>query len=338
MRWYSVNIPLFSLVVVIVCGALVYRIARLLLASKLPKEHVVPGSPLLVSYYSQNKALQSSFTGKVAGMLCVMFAVDAEPAYGEGGDFVYNDESAVIYSFILPFVTASHVVGITQKGDTDLGLQEFLAKRQLERIELEGDFSDSFMLYAPPGNQADARYLLDPKAMKFVADFCEQYNFEIQDKTLTLVSSAATQSAPVGDGTFAGMVERFVAEIRPAMAVKNDLTTAEVPYGMIEGEPQCPRCTTKLELQHDTCTCPRGHGVLIFGAQMIALRSASRGGRPTTALSKHEADIACPNCHHLMQQINYQDIGVFIDTCTFCGYRWLDKGEYEAIFGHPSTT
>lgn len=161
--------------ILIMAGAtyVIYRILRLLFASRFKKRVITKNAPLLISYYSYNRSLVGVSNTQVDDLTISYFT-----SYGESlvqtndvEEAIHSDaDAALMVSVHLPFRTTSHLVGITQLGRQELGLQEFLARRKLETIELEGDFPSTFLLYAPPGNQFNARYVLDPKAMAFVVD------------------------------------------------------------------------------------------------------------------------------------------------------------------------
>lgn len=322
------------IVVMAVSLYVVYRLFRLLFASRFRKSQPGMYAPLLLAYYSNGSQLLAS-ASQEAGDLTLTFFVATSRTAATGSDVLENairGADSIMASVHLPFNSASHIVGITQAGSEELGLQEFLARRKLEVIELEGDFPSTFLLYAPSGNQFNARYLLDPKAMAFVVDFCKTNHFEIVGDMLYIASNAATESASSQDYFSVETIQKFVSEIKPALVTHESglhKNPAHRTYGQAKNNMVCPRCSIKLtNFSEGIHKCLRGDGILISGATMTQLRKETiRLNSIQKSSNEEAAEIHCPNCDNLMHHVDYQKTGVVIDACVHCGYRWLDHGE-----------
>jgi hypothetical protein len=72
-----------------------------------------------------------------------------------------------------------------------------------ETVLLEGDFSDTFLIYAPQGYETDLRYLLPPDLMAYLVDHMNMYDIEIignhvyfySEKTLKLTDPTVLDAA-----------------------------------------------------------------------------------------------------------------------------------------------
>lgn len=319
----------------------VYRLLKLLLASRLKKRRVNHEASLLIAYYSYNRSLMGVTSTQTEELTITYFvAYGRELAHTDSLERAIRSDSegTMMISVHLPFQTSSHLVGINQRGRQELGLQEFLARRKLEVIELEGDFPSTFLLYAPPGNQFNARYLFDPKAMAFVVDFCRSHHFEVVGDMLYITANNATEAADSeGDSFSTESIKQLVKEIKPALIIASEKSTSN-PHRRIYGIPRagmrCPTCQTKLEGSGGLHRCPKGHGVLLSGATLLKLKKpfAHQRALAEEELQKMPAHI-CPNCSNEMKPANYQQTGIVIDACIRCGYRWFDQGEDKLILG-----
>lgn len=176
---------------VVVSSYVVYRLAKMVLASRLPKKQIVANSPLLLSYFSSDKQMVGLDSGNFGDLPYVLLAAktDNKGQTSHVDQIASSSSGTIVCRVSLPFKTNSHLVGVSKNGALELGLNEFLARRNLEKIELEGNFSEYTALFAPPGNQFNARYLLDPKAMTFVIDFCKTHHWEIINDELYFVTN-----------------------------------------------------------------------------------------------------------------------------------------------------
>lgn len=297
------------------------------------KSAVYPDTSLLLSFYTRSRQLMG-----VASLEANGTAVTYLVARGSDRATTSGGSSSVFIAVIqLPFSSNSHIVGITQKAAREPGLPEYLSSRHLERIALEGNFPTTFMLYAPPGNQFNSRYLLDPDAMEFIVDYCQSQHFEIVDDMLYIASNDATQNAAKeGDRAFSpATISRFVEAIRPVVETAPDHQTASPEkrtYGSIREGVKCPRCHSVLVGGGGTFACPDADGVLLSGKTLLELKKVN----VAKLRSEHHhqlgaAELKCPNCRSDMYAVNYQSTGNIIDACTTCGCRWLDQGEAMAM-------
>lgn len=183
--------------------------------------------PLLNAYYTNGKNLEPLDKGMFGALKYVLYitAITTRKHFDRGGrEFtsVTSNDATIICCVTLPFKSACHLIGITKNGSATLELQSFIVKKGLEEVSLEGDFPGYAKLYSPPGNQINSRYLMDPSAMAYVADFCKTHHWEIVGNYLYFVSSDAIQGKAVKDDQTPIMtedIERFVEEIKPAVGV-----------------------------------------------------------------------------------------------------------------------
>lgn len=131
-------------------------------------------------------------------------------------------------------------------------------------------------------------------------------------------------------------IERFVKEIKPALVVESESMSSHASrqYGEAKNEIKCPRCGDELVFEDRAYRCGNGHGILISGKVMIAIRSEGVKKYKVESSSpvKHP-QIQCPNCQSKMALSNYQNTEIEIDICTHCGYRWIDNGEEVILYG-----
>lgn len=184
--------------------------------------------PLLNAYYTKNANITPLHNGMFGSLKYVLYMTDSKNTTTTGGRGIWGQrskkvvatEEVIICCVDLPFRSSTHLVGLTKGGQSTLLLQDFIMQRGLERIELEGDFPSYAHIFAPPGNQVNARYLLDPSAMAYVADFCKTHHWEIVGSHLYFVSSDSIQGESVYDDPTPIMtedIEQFVREIKPAL-------------------------------------------------------------------------------------------------------------------------
>lgn len=324
----------FLILTMAVSGYVVYRLARLIFASRLTKRRAVKNASLLLSYYSNARQLMGIHNIQAEDLNITFFVTYGELLESKSVlERLIQDSSdgVAMASVHLPFKTSSHLLGITQEGGRELGLQEFLARRELETIELEGDFPSDFLLYAPPGNQFNARYVFDPKAMAFVVDFCKSHHFEVVGDMLYIAENRFTGLADTEQSFSIDSIKQFVKEIKPALIKEEDKTSftpERYSYRSVRADIKCPRCAKPLQQRGDFYECQGGHGLLISGPSLIKLKKTVAQQRMLTQQELAvQPKTECPNCHKTMQAVNYQQTGIVIDACLYCGYRWLDHGE-----------
>lgn len=317
-----------------------FRLTKTLMASRLPKKQIVADSPILLSYFSNDSQIVGLDSGNFGDLSYVLLTTktDYKNANNHAKDIVPSSGGVIVCRVSLPFQTGSHLVGIAKNGSKELGLDEFLARRNLETIELEGNFSEHTALFAPPGNQFNARYLLDPKAMAFVIDFCRTHHWEIINDELYFVTNDSLSRVNNNDPTpiMTDDIERFVEEIKPALVILSDSRAihASRQYGQPKSALKCPRCGEELIFKDRAFHCKNNHGMLISGQTMMAIRNegVKRLQDESVSSVKHQP-VECPNCQNTMVMSNYQNTKIEIDICMHCGYRWLDNGEEVILYG-----
>jgi Zn-finger nucleic acid-binding protein len=235
-----------------------------------------------------------------------------------------NDSSIGVFAVYLPFQTKAHLVGLPRGGDK-IQLRSF--NSAMEPVELEGDYPQYFQLFADRGQQADSRYILDPKAMVFTIDFCKDAYWEIANNTLYFFSDTQLPSFEI--------LDQFVEEIRPAVEVSTPKDHSRIAYGHTQMTTLlCPICDTQLVDGDAWLECPQQHGLLITGRQMrdyrekmipVDDRVAYRDGRTEK--------LKCPYCAQSMIPSRFQNTDITIDRCSKCIYRWIDTPEVAGILG-----
>lgn len=303
-------------------------VAAILVASYYRRAHrpsTLAGSSVLLAYYL-NTAKLTSTSGVLDDTYYTMFISTIK----EGID----RDNVGIFHVELPFYTSIHLLGIPKRSGAT-PLDPTGKNSRMEKVDLEGNFRKYFALYAEKGNQAQARYVLDPAAMAFVVDFCQSHNWEIIGNSLYFAQAEFTGSSK--DTTFMSEdIQRFIKEIRPAVedADKAVHGTIFTPYGQDRRDTlRCLVCGDLMENKADYFICPNSHGVLLTGASLIKLRSGSL--RIVAAADAHIQSTAtkrtCPSCESDMSRVDYNHTGVIIDSCTRCPYRWLDLSEITQI-------
>ncbi len=241
-----------------------------------------------------------------------------------GKDLFSENATYGVFAVYLPFKTKAHIVGIPKGGSNVWIVSQGSA---MEPVTLEGDYPDYFELYADIGQQADSRYVLDPKAMVFTIDFCKSTNWEIANSTLYFYSQDDLPSFEI--------VDKFVEEIRPAVEVASPKNFSRIPYGHTKVMTlHCPICNKNLVDGESWMECPDQHGLLLSGKQM-----KDYNGEPSVAqktlvhIDGRKRKLTCPYCSSHMNPSKYQDTNITIDICSKCVYRWIDSQEAIGILG-----
>lgn len=295
--------------------------------------------PLLMTYYTKGHDVTHLASGvKEEVPYAIFMTMHKAGAKQE----VWAPEGSLVYRIELPFQTNAHLVGLSTSYAS--GLYEaasFVASQGLEPVELEGDFSRVFSLYAAPGQQAQARYVFDPVAMEFVMEYCKNSFWEIAGDEMYF----ASEPGQIKDDVIANSVH-FVRHIEPALVkllpggavagVRHDS-----PYGQFHGPAlHCPLCAQPMTIGEYWQECPNGHGRLLFAGNLVKLRQgkiapneavATAAGGGAAQDGARPAYIRCPHCGNAMTPVDYQLTGVVIDVCTHCAYRWCDAAELTKI-------
>ena len=282
---------------------------------------------LIMSYYTRGLGLTNLSRGKTNNMNYTLYTTTSENLIAGSG--ANSNPGTLIYVLEMPFSTKSHIVGISKKYAIDTNfLSQFLQRNNMEGLELEGAFSNACRLFAQVGQGSITQYVLDPKAMQFIVDFCTDNFWEINGAELTIVK---TENQKGGENLL-DLSSQFAQEIRPAVEQKGKPVKHELPYGEYGGgELPCPICKTPMGIKTKRLQCPNGHGILINGRYVIEIRGKQlKIDEVIENPTKHD-QIICPNCGNEMVTTNYQNTGVIIDSCTNCPFRWLDAKEADKI-------
>ncbi|MDR1237849.1 MAG: hypothetical protein LBK28_06390 [Propionibacteriaceae bacterium] len=80
------------------------------------------------------------------------------------------------------------------------------------KLQLEGNFADTFTLYCPPGYERDALYIFTPEVMAACLDLAGNAEIELVDDNLFLYTrSPAALQEPAELAAFFGLVQRLTA-------------------------------------------------------------------------------------------------------------------------------
>jgi len=122
------------------------------------------------------------------------------------------------------------------------------------------------------------------------------------------------------------------------------LTTDRITPLDSELSSKCPVCSEPLQTGeidgHKALYCRQCYGILIRNASfgdVIRNRRAARiqqEGQDVRPIDPAEYDrtLNCPACHRRMETHPYYGPGnVVIDSCSGCGYVWLDHGELATL-------
>lgn len=312
-----VNVLFWVFYIVVVSAGVLYGQYR----AKRRKLRMSGGSVLL-AYYTDNTQLHPIAHGEVGDMHYTAFA-----SLNKGVSF---------YQIELPFSANVHLLSIPNR-DSVARLNPTGRNSIMEPLVLEGDHPDTFTMYCQKGQQQQARYVMDPKAMVFTMDFCASHNWEIIDNLLYFVQAGGRAE---NDPTHMfDDIERFVDEVRPAIA--KPLTDAQrnvaAPYGHDRREGLlCPVCSKEL-INHDTYyVCSDGHGLLLKGGALMDLRRGElqlkKHNHDTASLTREGDEITCPACGASMHKVPYNgDANTVIDSCSACPYRWIDGGDIRGV-------
>jgi Zn-finger nucleic acid-binding protein len=320
--------PLTDLFIIIMMFFTAMFIGRMEFKKRGP---VFPGNPLLLAYYTNGKKVMTAHEGTTEQGMHYTAIYSGSPA--SRADY-QGIENSLIYRVELPYQSQIHLMGIPKNGYATL-LEPVSGPNKMEPVDLEGDFGNYFSLYTDKGNQVQARYLLDPKTMAFIVDFCMSHSWEIINDEFYFVKTIDTNVENDPTDMFDD-IQRFADEIRPAIEVplKEKVNLHRIPYNRTRTRRiACPLCHEQLVAQSHYYACPKKHGKLISGGQLLALKEDLPADFKMMD-QKHAVDhreVNCPFCNKLMSPTPYNGTVTIIDTCTNCPYRWIDAGELQAI-------
>lgn len=274
--------------------------------------------PILFSYFINPAKLVIGAHGKAGKLHLTSFLVT-------NNVFTLNNESsALIYRVELPFSSNIHLMNITNTSGADrpdpTGIYSLM-----ERVELEGDYHNYFSLYCQKGMQQQARYVLDPKAMAFVIDFCQSHHWELINNELYFLQQSGTEAAEDPTAMYTD-IDTFIQEIKPAVAKplsENEIALA-TPYGKNRRDDLlCPVCQRTMTNMDAYFSCPQGDGILVMGNKLKSLLKSKKLSKPPGS-SKQTRQLNCPSCRQNMVHVAYNASDTYIDSCSNCPYRWLD--------------
>lgn len=286
-------------------------------------------TPVLLSYYTDGVNIIAAEQGKIANMhySAYLTVADNRTMQHDAGS------QSLIYRVELPFSTKSHIVGIPKRTGA-VQLDPAAEGSIMQRVQLEGDYQDYFTLYSEQGSGADTQYVLDPKAMIFTIDFCQSQSWEIVGNELYFIQTSGTV-----DGHDTTSMEQdvavFVSNIRPALEAPNTAVDNpnNVPYGQDRRtDLVCPICKIALTNADHYFACPDGHGFLVNGQALVAIkRKTLKLPIVPAGSSVAHKSLTCPSCETAMVLVDFDGSQTVIDTCPNCPYRWLDGSDVIAI-------
>ncbi len=285
-------------------------------------------SATILAYYSAGHELIAGGHGTKSGMKYTLYATMPQKQSTVQA-LPYVDESAAIYVLELPFNTESHIVGLSKDhGLNRLQFESFLRANGMEKVVLEGDFPKYSDIYAAKGQQFQVRYVLDPAAMAYVADYCRSHFWEINNAELYIVVTNQDKE----DVSVIEQSQKFIEQIKPALLPGQPgapVVHHDLPYGEYdESALLCPICQKTMILNDTWQACPGGHGILIRARDLVRLHNKELKILAAPGKDAPHGPLTCPNCHHSMTSVDYEgSTALKIDTCEHCPFRWLDASE-----------
>jgi Zn-finger nucleic acid-binding protein len=240
---------------------------------------------------------------------------------------------ACIYELELPYQTKTHLVGLSKKHGLDrVEFATYMQSNGMEQIKLEGDFPDHFDLYGPPGQQFNARVVLDPTAMETIIAFCDEHFWELNNDSfyIALTEGDHDNIDVVKESThFAKLIAPVVLPSDPMANVAHH----ESSYGEYDGPALlCPICNTTMTLTDEYQQCPENHGILIQARSLVKMRQSPATFPNMTNNTVTHGELTCPNCKNRMTDVPYEGSNTaIISSCENCIFRWLDVNDIENI-------
>lgn len=288
-------------------------------------------SAVLFSYFSKGNDLIAADKHNLLGVeggADIVTMVTVSRSLNSTTDAVAVDSGKAIQLIELPFRSRLHLLAISKGGGLDQ-LNPTIGTTAMSTARLEGDFGNYFSLYIDKGQDFELRYVLDPKAMAYVVDFCHKYHWEIINDVMYIVA----KSAPARDNVIA----EFIAQIRPAIETAEN-TPVKPKVNKVQSWPQqskfkCPVCHHNMNEYRYWHECINGHGQLISGAKLTDTETKHEflSKERTIHDKKQHQNLVCPACNNSMTAVDYASSNIIIDACTSCYYRWLDAGELKNI-------
>lgn len=322
----------FVIFIIACCAMLIYgyisRKLKIASRSSTKNRSQQTNRALILSYYTKGYELKLINRDSIENMNYSIYTTSSFVNQNPDEPIQTNTEpGAMIYNLALPFNTQAHIVGISKKYTiSNFLIQDYMLLHDLEGINLEGNFSDEFAIYARKDQGSITQYILDPAAMAFISDYCKNNFWEIVGDEMYIVSGADQQNGMI----FLKDSLEFVRQIKPALIKTQsgeEPVHHELPYGVYDGgELPCPLCNKPMTVKEKWLECPDHDGILINGRYLVEMHD-KKLQPPVSSAPKQHGDIKCPSCQSAMQRVNYQNNNIFIDTCPNCPFRWLDSDE-----------
>jgi hypothetical protein len=328
----NVKGPLPIWLIVLIVIVMIYSYLKSRNRPLLHKNTVDNNTSLLLIFYTRGNDIYKLSSGEEGNTAYKIF--ETIPGTSAIDKPMILLQGAVIYSFDLDFNSDAHIIGV---GKTDLiddnGVRNNLKDYKMEKVDLEGNFSDFFDVYCAPGQQSQTRYILNPKGMEEFMIYIQKNCWEIVGDQLYVVGSALD----VMKGKNLTVLEdsvAFIKAIRPVIAGTPMASEVhhDVAYGEYNGPVlNCPICSKPMILTQNVHVCPSNEGILISGRNLSELHNRQLKLTIPTALPVKHDLLMCPSCKSTMQQSHYNDGPVVIDSCPNCTFRWLDADEIGAV-------
>lgn len=298
----------------------------MLLEELFEQKHTIktPNTSVLMDLYGDEYPLVIVQQGTIGEYKCYTYVTDYLETIGA------KLPPAVIMAIEMPFRTQLHLLGMPLKSNM-IKIDPTFGDSVMEEVVLEGDYINYFKLYAEIGNQVRSRYHLDPAAMEFTVDFCQNHAWEIVDDQLIFLVHEGMDidnSKPMTSNAV-DFVEKIRAEIE--LPLTEQQKKLRLGYGEeTRTALDCPVCSREMKFIDDTYfRCPVHHGILIRGKFLKDLVSKDIDIKITDNFKPRveETQLVCPGCTTPMSQTRYGINKHTIDACNNCYYRWVEDGE-----------
>jgi Zn-finger nucleic acid-binding protein len=290
-----------------------------------------PFSPVLLSYHTYGKGMLLAQEGVTDSGARYQAFVTTGGAVMFGDSNKIEANNCVIYRVTLPFQTKLHLLAIPMNGYAH-DIRPVYGRHAMERVVLEGDFPSHFYLYADKGKQTQARYVLDPKSMAFVIDFCKSHSWEIINDEFYFVQLFGKRAAD--DPTHMHEdLDQFIKEIKPAVIAESQHAQPDdAPTDTAEVSVHCPQCAAALVKRKHWLACPQGHGIVINSREVLALTEQPDGhaGAPREQLAATKKE-PCPRCGVPMKYEPYLESDVMVHSCYNCFHRWIENDQLQQL-------
>ncbi|MDB5182792.1 MAG: hypothetical protein JWO47_576 [Candidatus Saccharibacteria bacterium] len=295
------------------------------------KSQVDNKAGLLLAFYTRGNAIFRLVSGEQNGTSFKIFETAPDPY--ASSQLSTLTPGAVIYAIDLDFNTQAHIIGVgkTSPGD-NIGVKQALHDFDMEKVDLEGDFSQYFDVFCALGQQVQTRYVLNPKGMQDFIKYIQNNCWEIVGDQMYVVGQLLDALAG------ADIIEDssvFIKSISPSIKSSipgGDPVHHEKAYGEYDGPVlNCPICSKPMTLTNNIHLCPEGHGVLINGRELLDIHAGKLDFVINNPNPQAHSSLTCPFCKNTLIASNYLEGKTVIDSCPHCAFRWLDADEVQAV-------